>query len=263
MGEFFKKFIIVILYTLIVIGLYLFITTNGTLKVILSEFSNINLVYFYLFIFIYIIGVISIIIADMSKSTEKKDLKKLKLKIPNINEYENKINNIEKEIKFRTPIFKCNDQRHYISDNKGNVLYKIKLIKTLPHVFNIYDANNKELGKVECDIFNNETNILFVNIGDKEFEIEKKISTTDFLHSEWILTKLPYKVTYKNNKTIIKEKNKEIAYIESYKKSIEGSLLNYDISINDKDKILEISIITLSLILGNPVYKRMILEGML
>jgi len=261
MNEFIKKFIIIILYTLIVIGLYFFITTNGTLKVILSEFSNINLVYFYLFIFIYVIGVIFIILLDMSKSSEKKDLKKLKLRIPNKDEYDELFDN--ENFLFRTPLFKNIDQRHYISDKNGIILYKIKVVKTLPHVFNIYDAYNNELGKVECDIFNNETNKLEVEVNNKSFVIEKKISTTDFLHSDWILTNLPYKVTYKNNKTIVKEKTKEIASIESYKKSIEDSLLNYDMTIKNKDKVLEVSIITLSLILGNPVYKRMILEGML
>jgi len=261
MNEFIKKFIIIILYTLIVIGLYFFITTNGTLQVILSEFSNINLVYFYLFLFIYIIGVVFIILLDMSKSSEKKDLKKLKLQIPNKEEYDKLF--VSEEFLFRTPIFKSSDQRHYISDNNGNVIYKIKLIKTLPHVFNIYDAFDNELGKVECDIFNNETNKLEVAINNKSFTIEKKISTKDFLHSDWILTNLPYKVTYSNNKTIVKEKTKEIAEIESFKKSIEKSLLNYDMNIKNKDKVLEVSIITLSLILGNPVYKRMILEGML
>lgn len=261
MNEFIKKFIIIILYTLIVIGLYFFITTNGTLEVILSEFSNINLVYFYLFIFIYVIGVIFIIILDMSKSSEIKDLKKLKLRIPKREEYDKLF--VSEQFLFRTPFFKNNDQRHYVSDNNGNILYKIKVVKTLPHIFNIYDAYDNELGKVECDIFNNETNKLVVDINNKNFTIEKKISTTDFLHSDWILTNLPYKVTYKNNKTIVKEKTKEIAYIESYKKSIEDSLLNYDMIIKNKDKVLEVSIITLSLILGNPVYKRMILEGML
>lgn len=261
MNEFIKKIIIIILYTLMVIGLYFFITTNGTLKIILSEFSNINLVYFYLFIFIYIIGVIFIILLDISKSSEKKDLKKLKLRIPNKEEYDKLFES--EQFLFRTPLFKNNDQRHYVSDNNGNILYKIKVVKTLPHIFNIYDTYDNELGKVECDIFNNETNKLMVDINDKSFTIEKKISTTDFLHSDWILTNLPYKVTYKNNKTIVKEKTKEIAYIESYKKSIEDSLLNYDMTIKNKDRVLEVSIITLSLILGNPVYKRMILEGML
>lgn len=261
MGEFIKKTIIIILYTIIIIGLYLFITTYGTLKVILSEFSNINLVYFYLFIFIYIIGVIYIILIDMSKNSEKNDLKKLKLIIPDKEEYESIINNKDNEIMFRTPIFKKNYQRHYICDNNGNVLYKIKLIKTLPHIFNIYDAFDEELGKVECDIFDSKTNKLVVELNKKSFEIEKKISTTDFLHSQWLLTNLPYKIIYKDNKTIIYDKAKELAYIESYKKSIEMSLLNYDICINDKKKILEVSIITLSLILGNPVYKRMMLEG--
>lgn len=261
MNEFIKKFIIIILYTLIIVGLYFFITTNGTLEVILSEFSNINLVYFYLFIFIYVIGILFIILLDMSKSNEKKDLKKLKLRIPNKEEYD-KLFECDSFL-FRTPLFKNYDQRHYISDSKGNILYKIKLVKTLPHIFNIYDAYDNELGKVECDIFNNETNKLIVELNKKNFIIEKKISTTDFLHSEWILTKLPYKVSYSNNKTIVKDKTKEIAYIESYKKSIEDSLLNYDMTIKNKDKVLEVSIITLSLILGNPVYKRMILEGML
>jgi len=261
MGEFVKKTIIIILYSIIIMGLYFIITTNGTLEVIIKEFKNIKLVYFYLFIFIYVIGVIFIIILDMSKSSEKKDLKKLKLRIPNEEEYDRLFDN--EKFLFRTPIFKNNDQRHYISDNNGNILYKIKVIKTLPHIFNIYDAYDNELGKVECDIFNNETNKLVVDINNKNFTVEKKISTTDFLHSEWILTNLPYKITYKNNKTIVKEKTKEIAYIESYKKSIEDSLLNYDMIIKNKDKVLEISIITLSLILGNPVYKRMILEGML
>jgi len=261
MGEFIKKLIIIIFYTFIIIGLYLFITTNGTLEVILSEFSNINLVYFYLFIFIYVIGVIFIILLDMSKSSEKKDLKKLKLRIPNKDEYDELFDN--ENFLFRTPLFKNIDQRHYISDKNGIILYKIKVVKTLPHVFNIYDAYNNELGKVECDIFNNETNKLEVAINNKSFTIEKKISTKDFLHSDWILTNLPYKVTYSNNKTIVKEKTKEIAEIESFKKSIEKSLLNYDMNIKNKDKVLEVSIITLSLILGNPVYKRMILEGML
>jgi len=261
MGEFIKKLIIIIFYTFIIIGLYLFITTNGTLEVILSEFSNINLVYFYLFIFIYVIGVIFIILLDMSKSSEKKDLKKLKLRIPNKEEYDKFFGS--ENFLFRTPLFKNTDQRHYVSDSNGNILYKIKVVKTLPHIFNIYDAYDNELGKIECDIFNNETNKLVVDINNKNFTIEKKISTKDFLHSEWILINLPYKVIYKDNKTIVKEKTKEIAYIESYKKSIEDSLLNYDMYIKNKNNVLEVSIITLSLILGNPVYKRMILEGML
>ena len=70
---------------------------------------------------------------------------------------------------FRTPLFKNYDQRHYISDNNGNILYKIKVVKTLPHVFNIYDAYDNELGKVECDIFNNETNKLEVEVNNKSF----------------------------------------------------------------------------------------------
>ena len=261
MKEFIKKFIFIILYTLIVGGLYVFITSKGKLKVILNEFNNMNLVYLYLFIFIYLLGVIVIIITDMSKSNEKSDLKKLKIKTPNKDEYETLLSSDNKEIYFRTPLFKNFDQRHYISDKSGNLLYKIKLTNTLPHLFKIYDLFDKEVGSVECDIFNSLTNKLIVNLNDKSFEIEKKISTKDFLHSDWILTNLPYKIIFKDNKTIIKEKNNEVAYIESYKKSIEDSLLNYNIFINVKCDILEISIIALSLILGNPIYKRMMLEG--
>lgn len=261
MKEFIKKFLLILIYTLIIGIIYIFITTKGTLNIILKEFNNLNLVYFYLFIFIYIVGVIIIIITDMSKSNEKSDLKKLKLIIPKEDEYKTILNDENKEIYFRTPLFKKNEQRHYISDKFGNLLYKIKLTKTLPHIFTIYDPFNNEIGNIECDIYDLLTNKLIVNINKNKFEIEKKISTKDFLHSDWILTNLPYKVSFKDNKTIIKESRKEIAYIESFKKNIDASLLNYDIFINDKTKLIEISILTLSLILGNPIYKRMMLEG--
>lgn len=231
--------------------IYLIIISEGTMSVKWSEFTKTDIKILYVFAFIYILSFAIYLFYDPSENIEKRDLKKLGMKKPvSIDEYKKLLTNSNKDLIFRTSIIGSHNQRHYISDKKGNVLYKILLTNYRPDVFTIFDPFNNELGQLKTSIFDafSIKNTLIIK-NEEVFKFEKGVKE---LKATYKLDNLNWKIdeNIDNNEFIIKSNDSSIGRVKKI------DFADYDIVVDDNKKILELSCLALCILLSDEHYRR-------
>jgi len=167
-----------------------------------------------------------------------------------VDEYKKLLTNSNKDLIFRTSIIGSHNQRHYITNKEGNVLYKILLTNYRPDVFTIFDPFNNELGQLKTSVFDafSIKNTLIIN-NEEVFKFEKGVKD---LKATYKLDSLNWKIeeNIDNNEFVIKSNDLSIGRVKKI------DFADYDIVVDDNNKILELSCLTLCFLLSDEHYRR-------